>query len=193
MPTAIVLMKAPSAATKWLCDGAGACSLYDAGVAADHQLRRQRANGFACDGSGKCRPTRRTMPALRLHERGVHRYLRRQAALQRERYCDVADGPAKRRKLTGPVRWPRDVYQRLLRRRIVLQRGLRWQCEACDVMTAPGTCSPIAGYRTVSGPSARPARRLTSAAARACNGEQDTNSCRRLRRGRYDLSRPNVR
>jgi MYXO-CTERM domain-containing protein len=51
------------------------------------------------------------------------------------------------------------------------------QCQACDVVTAPGTCSPIVGKPHGVRPACDPGTPDDVCSARACDGEQDTNSC----------------
>ncbi len=163
-----------------LCDGAGACSLYAAGIACG--ITRCEGNvqtGFACDGSGQCDANAQndcelyscmsgacTVSCLDSNDCSV------------SAYCDEADGACKEKQDDGAAcAEPDTCASGYCVDDVCCDKACAGQCQACDVATAPGTCSPIVGMPHGIRAPCDPGTEGDVCSARACDGEQDTNSC----------------
>jgi len=163
-----------------LCDGAGACSLYDAGIACGiTSCEGNVQTGFACDGSGKC-------DANATNDCGLYACMSGACAVtcsdngecNANAYCDVADGSCKKKEIDGSkCQGPSTCASGYCVDELCCNVACGGQCQACDVMTAPGTCSPIVGTPHGIRPKCDPGTEGDVCSARACNGEQDTSSC----------------
>jgi MYXO-CTERM domain-containing protein len=162
-----------------LCDGAGACKLYDAGVACG--ITRCEGNvqtGFACDGAGHCDANAQNDCELYSCMSGACTVACSTSTdCSPLGYCET-DGTCQEKQEDGTAcEGPEMCSSGYCVDGVCCNKACAGQCEACDVATAPGTCSPIVGAPHGIRPACDPGTEGDVCSARACDGEQDTNSC----------------
>jgi MYXO-CTERM domain-containing protein len=162
------------------CDGAGACRLYLEGIpCGETNCEDNVQTGHACDGNGTC---------LDNSEHACGLYVCRGAACTIDcsehadcstaAYCNVTDGTCEEKLVDGqPCDEPANCASNLCVDGVCCNKACAGQCEACDVVTAPGTCSPIVGQPHGIRPACDPGTEGDACSARACDGEQDNTSC----------------
>lgn len=162
------------------CDGAGACRVYEEGTACGATSCEDNVQtGFACDGDGKCKSDS-------VHDCGL--YVCTAGACTRsctdhddcseDAYCNTKSGTCKEKLDDGEdCDDPDTCSSGYCVDGLCCNKACGGQCEACDVTTAPGTCSPIVGQPHGIRPACDPGTEDDVCSARACDGERDTSSC----------------
>jgi MYXO-CTERM domain-containing protein len=163
-----------------LCDGAGECRRYEAGTACG--ITRCEGNvqtGFACDGGGKCEANTTNDCKLYACMSGACTVTCLDSNdCSASAYCDVAQGTCQEKQENGSAcDEPGTCASGYCVDAVCCDKACAGQCQACDVATAPGTCSPIVGVPHGIRPACDPGTEGDVCSARACDGEQDTNSC----------------
>ena len=163
-----------------LCDGAGACSPYDAGIACGITSCQDNVQtGFACDGSGKC-------DANATNDCGLYACMGGACTVtcsdnsdcNSKAFCDLAQGTCKKKEVDGSkCASPGTCASGYCVDDLCCNVACGGQCQACDVVTAPGTCSPIVGAPHGIRPKCDAGAPDDVCSARACDGEQDISSC----------------
>jgi hypothetical protein len=162
------------------CDGAGACSLYDNGIACGiTSCEGNVQTGFACDGSGKCNANATSDCDLYACMSGACKAAcADNGDCNENAYCDVALGTCKKKEIDGTkCDGPGTCASGYCVDEVCCNKVCGEQCQACDVATAPGTCSPIVGTPHGIRPKCDPGTPDDVCSARACDGEQDIHSC----------------
>jgi len=163
-----------------LCDGAGACSAYAAGTACGiTSCEGNVQTGFACDGAGKCDANAQNDCKLYACSSGACAVACADSSdCNTGAFCDVAPGICKKKQIDGSkCEGPGTCASGYCVDGLCCNVACGEQCEACDVMTAPGTCSPIVGVPHGIRPKCDPGTPDDVCSARACDGEQATNTC----------------
>lgn len=163
-----------------LCDGAGACQLYESGTACGiTSCQGNVQTGFACDGAGKCDANAENDCGLYACSSGACA----SACADNDdcspsAYCDAARELCKKKLGNGSRCVDAETCASgYCVDGVCCDKACAGQCQACDVVTALGTCSPIVGAPHGVRPRCDSGTAGDVCSARACDGEQDTNSC----------------
>jgi hypothetical protein len=162
------------------CNGKGACSLYDVGIACGiTSCEGNVQTGFACDGSGKCEANATNDCGLYACMSGACiTNCTDNTDCNTNAFCNVAKGTCEKKHVDGTkCDAPGTCASGFCVDELCCNVACDQQCQACDVATAPGTCSPIVGVPHGIRPKCDPGTDGDVCSARACDGEQDTKSC----------------
>lgn len=162
------------------CDGAGACRLYLEGIpCGDTNCENNVQTGHACDGKGVCLDNSQHPCDLYVCKGDACTIkCSEHADCSQDAYCNVTQGTCEKKHVDGSAcDDPATCASNLCVDSVCCNKACAGQCEACDVVTAPGTCSPIVGQPHGLRPACDPGTEDDVCSARACDGEQDNTSC----------------
>jgi hypothetical protein len=162
------------------CDGAGACRNYASGSACGTtQCVGNNQTGYACDGAGVCQSNTTTECLLRACMSGACTpTCADDTDCASTAYCDVATGNCIEKNANStPCVQPSTCKSGFCVDGLCCNEACGGQCQACDVPTAKGTCSPVVGPAHGARDKCPAAAGGDVCAARACDGAKSTASC----------------
>lgn len=162
------------------CDGAGACRLYSNGtVCGETTCIGNTQVGFACDGAGTCDPGANTDCGLYQCSAGMcPTSCDDDSVCVVDAYCDEMQRECRGKGANGtPCADGRTCLSGFCVDGVCCTSSCAGQCEACDVVTAPGICTPVTGAPHGDRPSCPGADSEDPCGARICSGSESTTSC----------------
>lgn len=162
------------------CDGAGACRLYLEGIpCGETNCEDNVQTGHACDGTGTCLDNSQHACDLYVCKGDACTFsCTEHEDCSEDAYCNVTQGTCEKKQPDGTAcDDPATCASNLCVDGLCCNKACAGQCEACDVVTAPGTCSPIVGQPHGVRPACDAGTDDDVCGARACDGEQDNTSC----------------
>jgi MYXO-CTERM domain-containing protein len=162
------------------CDGAGACRLYLEGIpCGDTNCEDNVQTGHACDGKGTCLDNSQHPCDLYVCKGDACTIkCTDHADCAQDAYCNATQGTCEKKKIDGSAcDDSATCASNFCVDGLCCNKACAGQCEACDVVTAPGTCSPIVGQPHGIRPACDAGTAEDVCSARACDGEQDNTSC----------------
>jgi MYXO-CTERM domain-containing protein len=165
------------------CDGNGACRFYPNGSACGTtDCVNNVQTGYACNGTGTCNPDAKVDCGLYACNSGqCTTTCTASASCSSGAYCDVASSKCKSRDANGTKCTKADTCQSgYCVDGVCCDQACSGQCQACDVSTATGTCSPVFGAPHGSRTACSGATGNTpdgKCAARVCDGSKSVGGC----------------
>lgn len=162
------------------CDGSGACRVYQNGAACGTtNCENNTQTGHACDGIGVCQPNATVDCGLYVCSGGACTTKCKDSGdCATNAYCDMGDATCKKKTPNGVLcMLPETCSSGFCVDGNCCDQACGGQCQACDVATAKGTCSPVVGAPHGDHPKCDAATGGEICGARACDGAKSTYTC----------------
>ena len=171
---------APSCDRNGACDGTGQCQIYPNGSPCGAtSCQGNVQTGFACDGAGTCNANNQVDCGLYACRSNA---CETQCAVDGDcsaaAYCDMASAECVAKDADGTACADgRTCESGFCVDGVCCDSACTGQCEACDVATALGACSPVSGEPHGDREPCPVASGEDPCSARACDGSKSTTTC----------------
>ncbi len=172
---------APSCDRNGSCDGAGACAIYAAGdPCGQTSCVNNAVTGYICDGQGTCAANGSTDCDL-YRCGGTPAACAASCAADSDcsdtAYCGTSGACVAKDTNGTSCTETRTCASGLCVDGVCCDKACSGQCEACDVATALGTCSPVSGAPHGARDACPGATNGDPCTARTCDGSTSTTTC----------------